>query len=894
VKWIPSIRERLFALFSKGRLDAEMNEELRFHLEMETKKNVRAGMNPREAHRKAMISFGGVERFKEKTREERGTKALDDFIADIRFAFRTLRKSPGFAAVAILSLALGIGANTAIFSVVNAILVRDSPFSAPEELVNIYRDRARASFDPLNYPDYLELQEATREVFSELGGYQYALSQREMGQGVETLVGELVTGNYFPLLGVGAALGRTVLPEDHLAPGAHPVVVLGHRYWQDAFGGEPSVIGQSVVLSGRAFTIVGVAPEEFPGSIRGFAPDFFAPIMMIGELMPLGGSPLESRGWNSFMPVGRLREGASLAQARGALSQLSRHLRSAFPEVWQEGDSLQALPTTDVVFNPSADGAVIAANYFAMGVVGLVLLIACANLASFLLARAVDRRKEVALRLALGARRERLIRQFLTETLVLAALGGVSGALLARWILDLGLRIPLPPPFTIGLDLGFDWTVLCFTMLVSLATGAVVGLVPALQATRPEVAPTLKDEGTGSDSPRVLKLSRFLVSGQMAVSVVLLVVAGLFIRTFDASRLMDPGFGREPTALLSVMIPSQDFSWEEGLALIASFREEVEALPSVARVGVISNIHLNTVNNMFLDVNVDGVSPPEGRSAHIVDFTSVDEGFFEAAGIPLLEGRTFTGDDRADGLPVTVINEAMAQRFFPGERALGRTIRVALPEWPDLTVVGVVATAKIHSLGEAPTPFLYLPYSQEYNAWASFLAVSRGDPAATARELYRLVREGHPEIIVTANSTLEEHIGIVLILRRLSAMLSAAFATIALGLAVLGLYGVVSYSVARRGREMGIRISLGADPASVVALQLRGGMRLVAVGGAVGLVVAALAARAVPGFLFGASSSDPLTFVVVALLLGSVALFAAYIPARRASRVNPMEVLRRD
>lgn len=894
MNWVRSIRERILALFGKGRMDAEMDEELSFHLEMETTKNLRAGMRPSEAHRQAMIAFGGVERFKERTREERGVKPLEDLFADLRFAFRTIRKTPGFAAVAILSLALGIGANTAIFSVVNAILVREFPFRAQEELVNVYRDRARASFDPLNYPDYLELQEGTREVFSELGGYQYALSQRETGEGVETMAGELVTGNYFPLLGIRAALGRAILPEDHLAPGAHPVVVLGYRFWQKAYGSDPSVVGRSIQLSGRTFTIIGVAPEDFPGSLRGFAPDFFGPIMMIGELMPLGGNPLESRGWNSFMPVGRLRTGATLAQAKGALSQVSRHLRDAFPEVWQEGDSLQAIPTTDVVFNPSADQAVVSANYVAMGVVGLVLLIACANLASFLLARAVDRRKEVALRLALGARRERLIRQLLTETLVLAVLGGVVGLILARWILDLGMRVPLPVPFTLHLDLSLDRTVLGFTLLVSLATGVIVGLIPALQATRPDLAPTLKDEGTGSDSPRVLTLSRILVAGQMAVSVVLLVAAGLFIRSFDASRLMDPGFGRDPTALLSFMIPSQDYSQEEGLALIASFREEVEALPSVNRVGVISNIHLNTVNNMFLDVNVEGLSPPEGRSAHIVDFTSVDEGFFAAAGISVLEGRTFNGDDRGDGLPVAVINQAMAQRFWPGDRALGRTIQVEVPGWPDVTVVGVVGTAKIHSLGEAPTPFIYLPYAQEYNAWVSFLAVSRGDPEAAARELYRLAREGHPDVIVTASTTLEEHIGIMLILRRVSALLSGVFAVIALGLAALGLYGVVSYAVARRGREMGIRISLGADPASVVVLQLRRGMRLVVVGGVVGLIAAALAARGMAGFLFGVSSTDPLTFGVVALVLGSVALVAAYIPARRASRVSPMEVLRRD
>jgi predicted permease len=470
--------------------------------------------------------------------------------------------------------------------------------------------------------------------------------------------------------------------------------------------------------------------------------------------------------------------------------------------------------------------------------------------------------------------------------------GGVVGLLLARWILDLGLGITLPAPFTLGLDLSLDGTVLGFTLLVSLITGVVVGLVPAIQATRPDIAPTLKDEGTGSDSPRVLNLSRLLVMGQMAMAVVLLVSAGLFLRSFDASRLMDPGFGREPTALLSLMIPSQDYSSEEGWALIQALQEEVEAMPAVARVGVISNIHLNTVNNMFLDVNVEGLPPPEGRSAHIVDFTSVDKDFFSAAGIPLLDGRVFTDEDREGGIPVAVINEAMARQFWPGENAVGRTLQVEVQGWPDVTVVGVVGTAKIHSLGEAPTPFIYLPYAQQYNAWVSFLAVARGDPGGLSRQLYRQVREGHPDLIITASTTVEEHIGIMLILRRLSAVLSVVFAAMALGLSVLGLYGVVSYGVARRAKEMGIRISLGADPASVVALQLRKGMRVVAWGGVVGFLGAVLVGRGMASFLFGVSPTDPVTFGIVALVLGGVALLAAYIPARRASRGDPVEVLR--
>jgi predicted permease len=320
----------------------------------------------------------------------------------------------------------------------------------------------------------------------------------------------------------------------------------------------------------------------------------------------------------------------------------------------------------------------------------------------------------------------------------------------------------------------------------------------------------------------------------------------------------------------------------------------MEGSPRVSRVGVISNIHLNTINNMFLDVNVDGIAPPEGRSAHIVDFTSVDEHFFEAAGIPLLAGRNFTSADDSTAAPVAVINQAMARRFWPDESPLGRIIRVEVPGFPAVEVVGVVGTAKIRSLGEEPTPFIYLPYGQEYNAWASFVAVSRGDPKAASQELYRMVRQRYPDVIVTATMTLDEHIGIVLFFRQLSAALMGVVAILALGLAVLGLYGVVSYAVARRAREMGIRMSLGAAPSSVVTLQLREGLRLVVLGGAVGLLAAFLAAQGLAGFFFGVSAADPLTFGAVVVILGSTSVLAAYLPARRASRVSPVEVLKRD
>jgi predicted permease len=818
---------------------------------------------------------------------------MHSIFQDIRFALRMLRKNPAFTAVALISLAVGIGANTAIFSVVNAILFRDRPYQAPGTLVTIYRDQGEGWLYWMNYPDYLELKQATSGVLSELEGYQYVFTQREVGDRVDVVVGEMVTGGYFSMLGVGAQFGRPLLPEDHLAPGAHPVVVLGHEYWGRAFGSDPAVVGQTLHLAGKDYTIVGVAAEDFGGSMRGAQPAFFAPIMMWGDLMPLEEDPLGSRGSNSFTPVGRLAPGSTLPELRGSLARVSEYLQRSYPGVWQVGDSLVAVSTQSVVVNPGVDRMVRSVNFLALGAVALVLLIACANVASLLLARAVERRREVALRLAVGAGRGRLVRQLLTESALLGLLGGAGALLLAPWVLQLAESATQSFLIPVGLDLSIDWTVLGFTAAVSLATGAAVGLVPALHATRADVAPILKSEGAQSGRTRTVALSRTLVAGQMAVSAMLLVFAGLFIRSFGANRLVDPGFGYEPTAFLSFMVPASRYSDEEGLQLVTSFVDRVRALPGVTRAGAISNPHLNTLNRMIIDVRVDGGAPPPGRSAYSVDFTSVDADFFAAAGIPILEGRNFREGDRRDATPVAIINEAMARRFWPGESPLGRTVHLEAG-FPDPVVVGVARTAKIRSLEESPRPFIYLPFAQEFNFWVTVLATTRGDPAATARELHRLLRTTYPDVIVTKSTTLAEHIGIMHVARRLSALLSSATAGLALFLTAVGLWGVVSFAVAMRTREMGIRMALGSEPRGVVALMLRGGMRLVVLGGGVGLAAALLVSRGLSRLLFGVSALDALTFGAGVLVLLVTGALAAYVPARRASRADPVTALRAE
>ena len=820
------------------------------------------------------------------------SRLTDVLRSDLRQVLRRLRARPGFTAIAVLSLALGIGANTVIFSVMNTFLFRPLPWDEPDELLNIYRDREAFPYGPLNYPDFQELTSATADLFSDLGGFQITLSHRELDSGVEPLTGVLVTGNFFSLLGIDAHLGRTIGPEDHLAPGAHPVLMVSYRYWRDSLGRNPAIVGRTLSLAGREYTIIGVGPENSTSPIPGVTPDFYAPIMMLGDLMPLESDPLASRGSNSFWPIGRLRTGIPPAAVETALERLTDDLRQAWPGVWQAGDRLTARPTADVVLHPGYDHLVITANIAAMTMVGLILLVACLNLSGTLLARAVDRRREIAVRLALGAGRGRLIGQLVTETLLLALAGGAAGLLLAVQALHLVNTIPLPG--TLSLDIGLDRTVLGFTFAVTLLTGILVGFGPALRTTRILPAPVLRGGITSSGSVKTITTIRVLVVGQMAAAVVLLVAGGLFLRSYSAVRTQDPGFGTGPTAMLSFMVPSRDYTNDRGRTLVSSFLEEVEALPEVTRAGIICNPHLNTVNYMFLDVNVAGTPPPPDRSAWMVDFTSVDAGFFETAGIELIRGRNFTAADDSRSTPVTIINQALAEQFWPGENPLGRTVTIESTGFPDPVVVGVVRTTAIRTLEEAPRPFLYLPFSQEYNAWVTVMAATRNEAGATAARLYRILREDHPDLVVTNCTTLTDHIGILFVMRRLTSLLATAFAAVVLILAVTGLHGVVRYAISQRTREMGIRMALGAHPRSVTGLMLGGGLRLAAVGGGIGIILALAASRALQALLFDVNATDPVTLILGPVILLLVSVIAALPPALQAGRVDPAVVMRAE
>ena len=816
---------------------------------------------------------------------------MDTFVFNVRYAIRRLTRSPMFTLVAIVSLGLGIGANTAMFSLVNAIIIRDMPYENPETLVDVYTAAEGFSHGTLSYPDYVTVLEGSTDVFEAVSGLQLTLLQADNEEGVETIPAEAVTGNYFSVLGIQAAVGRVFTDEDHVSPGAHPVVVLGHGYWQRRFAGDPGVVGGQLRLSGRQYTIIGVAPEEYTGTLRGFVPDAFVPIMMVDELQGMGGNTFEARGNQSFFPKARLLPGATFAQAEAVVERLSVELREQYPRYWQQDKSFVLVRTADVIMNPMIDRVIKPAAGMIMVVVGLVLLIACANLASFLLARAADHRKEIAVRLAMGAKRRNLIGQLLTETVLLSAMGGLLGVAIAGQSLHWLVNADLPLPMPITLDLSLDQTVMGFSVLVSIIAGVLFGLVPALQSTNPNVAPTLRDETAGGGRAKGAALRNLLVVGQVSVSVVLLVGAGLFLRSLDASRQVSAGFGDEPTGILKVNAPTQKYSEEEATIFFEELGARVAEIPGVRAVGFIDNLHLNPLNTQQVRLVIDGVEPSPGADYHGVDYADIGDGFLDAAGVPLVSGRSFDASDVADGEPVAMVSEAFVSRFFPEGSAIGRTIVVN----GDATrVVGVTADTKVRNLGESPRPFVYFSQRQSFSSYVTILARADGDAAAVAVQMLSIARSLDPDIMVLNSKTMARHLGVQLVARQLGAGIVAGFALLALILASIGLYGVVSYAVSRRAHEVGIRLSLGADASSVVWMLTGDGMKLVAVGGVVGLVIAAGLSQLLSRLLYGVPALDPLTFVGVPLVLGGVALAASWIPALRVTRINPVGALRAE
>jgi macrolide transport system ATP-binding/permease protein len=806
---------------------------------------------------------------------------------DLRYAARMLRKSPGFTAIAVLSLALGIGANAAIFSLVNAVLLRPLPVREPERLVSVYpttRDGAQA----FSYPSYVDFRDRN-EVFEGLFVTRFAPMSLGREGANERVWGYMVSGNYFDVLGVRAAHGRALTPEDDRAPLAHPVAVLSHGSWRRRFGGDASVVGKEIRINGRPFRVVGVMPEGFSGTEIAYTPELWVPMMMQEWIEP-GNAWLGRRQTQNIFATGRLKDGVTHAQAEASLNALARRLGEEFPET-NEGQTVTLTPPG--LIHPLLRGPAVGFTWVLMGVVALVLLVACANMANLLLARGAERRREVAVRLALGASRARLVRQLLTESVLLSALGGACGLLLAFWMIDLAVGLKPPIDFPLALDLTVDWRVFSFALAVSLLTGVVFGIIPALQATKPDLVPALKD-ATAQAGGRRSRLRGALVVAQIALSLVLLVAAGLVLRALRHVQTTSPGFDPENRLMMSVDLGLQGYDEARGREFYRQLAERVRALPGVRSVALTDNAPLS-INYNSTDVHVEGQPPARGANVPTAMNSTVSPDYFETMGVPLVSGRAFGEGDREGAPRVLVVNETFARRFFPGAdpsaEALGKRVGFSAngPRWE---IVGVARDGKYFSIGEAPRPFVYLPLLQDYASRATLVVRASANPEALIGPVREEARRLDPHLPVFEVKTLNEHMRLSLFPARVAAALLGGFGLLALLLAAVGVYGVMSYAVARRAREFGIRLALGAQARDVLRLALRGGLLMTLAGVLVGFAAALAVTRLLAGVLYGVSATDPLTFAAVALLLTGVALLACYVPARRATKVDPMVALR--
>ncbi|MBA2340497.1 MAG: ABC transporter permease [Pyrinomonadaceae bacterium] len=819
---------------------------------------------------------------------------MSTLIQDLRYGVKMLFKNPAFTIVAVISLALGIGANTAIFSIVNAVLFRPLPLVENQSrLVALYTsDYSGPLYGASSYPDYIDFRNRS-DALSGLAAYTIRPVSLSAGGESERALATVTSVSYFDVLGVRAARGRVFTEADDAADAA-PTVVISHGLWQRRFGGDASIVGKTITVSGGSFTVAGIAPEKFTGIITGLAPDMWIPIPAFAHAAQ-DKETVESRGNRGLFLIGRLKDGVSVEQAQASFDSIARGLREEHPRQWsnvrEEGRKITVLREAEARVPPQVRGVVLGIAGLMMGVVGLVLLIACANVANLLLARASVRRREIGIRIALGASRWRIVRQLLTESILLALVGGAFGLIVVLWLTELPLWFSLPTPVPIALDFSPDARVLLFALCFSILTGLIFGIAPALQATRADVLPALKDESaTASFTPRRFSLRNLLVVAQVAVSLVLLVGAGLFLRSLGNAQSIDVGFRADNVLIMTPEVGIQGYTEAKGAEFYRQLIERVGTLPGVEAVSLAEMVPLG-FSSQRGSVEIEGRASQPGEDNEY-NFNTVSPGYFETMNIKLVAGRDFTVSDREGAPGVVIINEAFARLFWPNQNPLGKRLSREGAEGPFLEVIGVARDAKYNTLGEDTLPYFYQPFWQHYRSEMTLQVRSVGDPRtllAPVREQIRLLDKNLP---VSNVRTLNEHLSGALLLPRIGAGLLGAFGFLALLLASVGLFGVMSFSVARRTREIGIRMALGARGADVLKLVLREGMTLVIVGVCLGLAASFALTRAMTSLLYGVSATDPLTFAGVALLLTSVALVASYIPARRASKVDPMIALR--
>jgi predicted permease len=918
MRWIHKFLLRLRSLFRKNRVERELSGELRFHLEKLIEENVSKGMTPQEARYAALRELGGVEQIKEECRDMRRVNFVDDLMKDLRFGLRQLRRNPGFTAVAVMTLALGIGANAAIFSVVNELLLKSLPVRDPQQLVSFGKSEGGGTLDGLGpgaldlfpYEFYKQMQQE-KAVFQDVcayGSQRETLVIRPSGRTAGPAgqaVGRLVSGNYFSSLGVGPILGRAITPSDTDAPGRYAVAVLSYHYWQEKFSGDPEVVGQSVIVNGVPFSIIGVAPPNFFGvTLDAHPPDMWLPVTMQQQITK-SRSLLGPHGVYWLHLLGRQKPEVSPRQAQAWVNLKLRQYMIERQGMHITRDDRQVIQQMYVQLVPGGRGVSTLRSEYSvpleilMAVVGLVLLIACANLANLLLARTAAREREISTRLALGASASRIIRQMLTESLLLSCLGGCAGLLLAVWgtralfhFLTLGASYS---PFTSSPDS----LVLVFTLGVSLLTGILFGLAPALRISRARLAPGLKTgsravTGTSAGRSARLPFPKVLVISQVALSLLLLTGAGLFVGTLRNLENQDLGFNRHNVLLVYIDARLAGYKPDQLGSLYQQILGRLNALPGV-RSATLSEMAPMSGMTWSGPISVQGYTPQPNEDMD-TSLNSVGPRYFATVGIPLLRGRVIGRQDTANSPKVVIVNQTLANHFFPHGYALGH--RIGLPgEMGEGEIVGVVKDSKYNSPRDtAPQRMVYLPLVQlsGESLYAKCLQIRTiGNPARITGEVRRAIATVDSNLpiteVVTLNDVVQDHF---LSQETLTSQLSSFFALLALLLAAVGLYGVMSYNVVRRTNEIGIRMALGAQPAGVLWLVLRESMLILAIGVGIGVPITLAATRLVQSQLFGINPFDPAIVIAAAAFVACVTVLAGYFPAHRATKVDPMVALR--
>jgi putative ABC transport system permease protein len=854
----------------------QINQEMRQHLDDEYAALRAGGASHDEAMRELAIDV----------EEARTATPIADLGGDLRYAVRSLRQHPGFTAVVLATLALGIGANAAIFSVVNAVLLRPLPYEGADRIVVLWGDLHRPGVNeiPASAGEYVDYRDRSH-AFDHIAVYDTAGFNLTGGEAPERVDGAIVTASLFPLLGASAQIGRTFLAAEE-QPGRNDVALIGHALWTRRFGANPAIVGQVVSIDGRPTEVVGVMPPRF--QFPDPAIEIWKPLLLDADAVSS-----DNRGSHGYTALARLRPGVTLSQAQADLAGVTATFQAEHPLNYRTGFSVALRPLQAEIVGDTGRPLLIL-----LGAVALVLLIACANVSNLLLARAASRRREIALRTALGASRGRLVRQLLTESVLVAAAGGIAGLVLAWWGVD--LLIALAPGTIPRLrEVTLDARVVLFTALVSLATGLVFGIVPALRASGPSPGEALKEGGRSGDGAMLGRAGRVLVISEVALSLVLLAGAGLLVHSFARVQNVEPGFDAGGLLTLRLSLPESRYTtFEKGDRFFDELFAALRARPDVESVAA-ANVLPFSGNNGSRTFHIEGQEPKRPEDQPEEQLRIVTDGYFQTMKVPIVKGREFTERDRLGAPRVALVNEALARKHFADGRAIGRRVAFSRndPQWYE--IVGIVGNIKHRGLDAADRPELYVPCRQPLFAnWTvrpmQVVVRTAGDPLAAAATVRREIARLDPEQPISDVRTMDQRIGRSLESRRFNMILLTAFAALALALAAIGIYGIIAYAVTGRTHEIGVRLALGAQRRDVLSMIVVQGMAMTAAGAAIGVVSALIVTRLMSSLLFGISAADPVTFAVIPLLLAAVAFVACYVPAHRATRVDPLVALRTE